>query len=160
MSTLIEQRNMNALKLLIDPNDQTAVKAILNSYIEWRHRDNSPGGSSVEKFIAATLKDDLFEVLEASGSEIKAIKKKSTGEIFRAGDSFWSTKIYQHDPEIVKNGGKLIEHCWFDHYLTGYTDRGTLWKNWIRGNSGLYSLVDIMTLERKEHSKYETPIIL
>lgn len=82
---------------------------------------------------------NLFEVLESNKNEILAIKKKSTGEVFRKGGKFYHQKYGSWRKDIY-----LPVHDLFGIY---YWD--TYYKNYIRSayDGGLYHLDDISLTE-------------
>lgn len=78
------------------------------------------------------LDHELFEIIECDNSGILKIKKKSTNEIFERGCTFYSIKY--------KN---WIHHLNFDEALFGKYYFNVLYKNYVRGTSGLYHINDI-----------------
>jgi hypothetical protein len=78
------------------------------------------------------LDQQLFEILECSENEIIKIRKKSTGEVFERGCQFYHKKYKQ-----------WFENLWFDDSLFGVHYWEAYYKNYVRGNGGLYHLDDI-----------------
>ena len=155
---LLTYKNNKALSLLLDPNNQTAIISIIKYYEEWKIANKGP----IEDFIKACLSTSIYEVIEATGNSIKAIKKLSTGEIFREGDSFWCTNTYEHSPETIENGGSKIDDLYFDQALTGWTFfENSYYVNYVRGgNTGLYKLNEITTLENAPMTANRKKILL
>ena len=91
------------------------------------------------------LDEQFFEIIECSDNEILKIKKKTTDEIFEKGCKFYHKKY----------------DCWvydmyFDESLFGVYYRETFYKNYVRGNGGLYHL-DEISLTKKEIKKETIP---
>jgi len=153
-----------AIKLLLDPNNQTAIVDIIKSYDAWKNRSpnlESLNSKTVEGFIKDSLKTDVYEVIESNDVEIKAIRKLSTGEIFRQGDSFWCTNTYEHNPETVENGGYKVTGLYFDEALTGCSYfSGSYYINYVRGNSGLFNLSEITTMDNAPLTNKRKRILL
>jgi hypothetical protein len=120
---------MKYRNLIIDllTNKQEAICELLELF----------GIMNPEVKIKGLLSYDNFTILEANGSEILKIKKKSTGEIITKGCS-----VYH--PEY----DKFIDNVWFDESLTGTYYGKSFYKNWIRADGGLYPL-DVIRLEKE-----------
>lgn len=142
---LIDNKQLHALSLLSNAENLNSIKIIIKDYMNW---SDSNTNTSVENYIQSRLKNGVYEIIEMNGNDIKAIKKISTDEIFRTGDSFWCTNTYEHDPQSIINGGYKINNLSFDEYLTGYTFSNKYYINYVRGNSGIYSLNEIMTIDK------------
>lgn len=79
------------------------------------------------------LDEQLFEVVECNEQEIIAIKKKSTGEIFRKGCRFYFIKYKV-----------WIENSYFNYEeLFGTYISGHFYQNYVRANGGMYHLNEI-----------------
>jgi hypothetical protein len=89
------------------------------------------------------LDKELYRVVgsDENGS-ITKICKKSTGEVFEVGQSFWSLKH-----------SIWVERLSFDQYLHGTDFGGTFYKNYVRGINGIYHLNEISTKEPVKESE-------
>jgi hypothetical protein len=96
------------------------------------------------------LDEQLFEILECSENTILKIKKKDTGEIFEKGCKFYHKKY-----------DSWIENMYFDESLFGVYSGETFYKNYVRGNGGLYHLDQISLTDKKdETSTIQKEIVL
>lgn len=79
--------------------------------------------------IKGLLDNEQFFILESEGNRITKIRKKSTGEVFTEGSSVYHTE-YE----------KFIDNIYFDESLTGTYYGKSFYKNWVRGDGGMYPL--------------------
>ena len=88
--------------------------------------------------IKSILDEQFFEIVECAKNEIIKIKKKTTGEIFEKGCRFYHKKY-----------DCWIENLYFDESLFGVYYSETFYKNYVRGNGGLYHLDQISLTDEK-----------
>ena len=85
------------------------------------------------------LDEQFFEIVECSENEILKVKKKSTGEIFEKGCKFY-----------YKEFDSWVENLYFDESLLGVHYGETFYKNYVRGDGGLYHLDQISLTDNKD----------
>jgi hypothetical protein len=91
------------------------------------------GINDAKERIKNLLDEQLFEVIECNDNEILAIKKKSTGEIFKKG-----CRVYFRKYDV------WVENIYLNsHELFGTYYGKEFYQNYIRATSGLYHLNEI-----------------
>jgi hypothetical protein len=106
------------------------------------------GISDAKERIKNLLDEQLFEVIECTDDEIVAIKKKSTGEIFRKGCRVYYRKYDTWVEDIYIQ----------DHELFGVYYGKTYYNNYVRGsNGGMYHLNEISLTKEEPKEIEETP---
>jgi len=118
-------------------NKTKLFNLLLNHQSEFLMTLTALGIQNPKERIKNLLDELIFEVLECDENEIIAIKKKSTGEIFRKGCRFYYIKY-----------DAWIEDAWFDSaelFGTYYSDH--FYQNYVRGSGGMYNLNEISLTE-------------
>jgi hypothetical protein len=97
------------------------------------------GVPSVKEKIKEILDYELFEIISTSTYEVLKIRKKSTGEIFEKGCSFYSKKYQMW----------IDDKIYFDESLVGVYYGNEYYKNYVRCSSGIYHLDEISLTDKE-----------
>lgn len=106
---------------------------LLNHQQEFLMTLKALGIGNAKERIKDILDEQLFEIVECNDNEILAVKKKSTGEIFRKGCRVYYRKYDTWVEDISLNSSELFGRYYGKDY----------YNNHIRAMSGIYHLNDI-----------------
>jgi hypothetical protein len=118
-------------------NKSKIYNLLLNHQEEFLMTLTSLGIKNPLERIKNLLDEQIFDVLECDEQEIIAIKKKSTGEIFRKGCRFYYIKYDTWVEDAYFDNSELFGTYYFNHF----------YQNYVRGSGGMYHLNEISLTE-------------